>query len=37
MRVLLVGGGGREHAIGEALVRGGAELYVVSKHKTSAW
>ena len=33
MRVLLVGGGGREHAIGEALVRGGAELYVVSKHK----
>ncbi|WP_099211751.1 phosphoribosylamine--glycine ligase [Thermococcus henrietii] len=33
MKVLLVGGGGREHAIGEALVRGGAELYVVSKHK----
>ncbi|WP_297513004.1 phosphoribosylamine--glycine ligase [Thermococcus sp.] len=33
MRVLLVGGGGREHAIGETLVRGGAELYVVSKHK----
>ena len=33
MRVLLVGGGGREHAIGEALVRGGAELYVISKHK----
>ncbi|AEC51856.1 phosphoribosylamine--glycine ligase [Pyrococcus sp. NA2] len=33
MRVLLVGGGGREHAIGEALVKGGAELYVVSKHK----
>ncbi len=33
MRILLVGGGGREHAIGEALVRGGAELYVVSKHK----
>jgi len=33
MRVLLVGGGGREHAIGEALVRGGAELYVVSKHR----
>ncbi|NJE11183.1 phosphoribosylamine--glycine ligase [Thermococcus sp. MAR1] len=33
MRVLLVGGGGREHAIGNALVRGGAELYVVSKHR----
>ncbi|NJE54072.1 phosphoribosylamine--glycine ligase [Thermococcus sp. 21S9] len=33
MRVLLVGGGGREHAIGETLVRGGAELYVVSKHR----
>ncbi|WP_456423409.1 phosphoribosylamine--glycine ligase [Thermococcus sp.] len=33
MRFLLVGGGGREHAIGEALVRGGAELYVVSKHR----
>ena len=33
MRVLLVGGGGREHAIGEALVRGGAELYVVSRHQ----
>ncbi|ASJ08407.1 phosphoribosylamine--glycine ligase [Thermococcus siculi] len=33
MRILLVGGGGREHAIGEALVRGGAELYVVSKHR----
>ena len=34
VRILLVGGGGREHAIGEALVKGGAELYVVSKHKT---
>ncbi|AAL80546.1 phosphoribosylamine-glycine ligase [Pyrococcus furiosus DSM 3638] len=33
VKVLLVGGGGREHAIGEALVKGGAELYVVSKHK----
>jgi phosphoribosylamine--glycine ligase len=33
MRILLVGGGGREHAIGEALVSAGAELYVVSKHK----
>ncbi|WP_297062992.1 phosphoribosylamine--glycine ligase [Thermococcus sp.] len=33
MRVLLVGGGGREHAIGEVLVRSGAELYVVSNHK----
>lgn len=33
MRVLLVGGGGRENAIGEALVRAGAELYVVSKHR----
>ncbi|WP_297509304.1 phosphoribosylamine--glycine ligase [Thermococcus sp.] len=33
MRILLVGGGGREHAIGEALVRGGAELYVVSGHR----
>lgn len=32
MRVLLVGAGGRESAIGEALVRGGAELYVVAKH-----
>ncbi len=33
MKVLLVGGGGRENAIGEALVRSGAELYVVSRHK----
>ncbi|MCD6524795.1 MAG: phosphoribosylamine--glycine ligase [Thermococcus sp.] len=33
MKVLLVGGGGREHVIGEALVRSGAELYVVSKHR----
>ncbi|ASJ11622.1 phosphoribosylamine--glycine ligase [Thermococcus thioreducens] len=33
MKVLLVGGGGRENAIGEALVRSGAELYVISKHR----
>ncbi|WP_148883757.1 phosphoribosylamine--glycine ligase [Thermococcus aciditolerans] len=33
MKVLLVGGGGRENAIGEALVRSGAELYVVSRHR----
>ena len=33
MKVLLVGGGGRENAIGETLVRSGAELYVVSKHR----
>ncbi|ANF22678.1 phosphoribosylamine--glycine ligase [Thermococcus piezophilus] len=32
MKVLLVGGGGRENAIGEALVMAGAELYVVSRH-----
>ncbi|NJE85568.1 phosphoribosylamine--glycine ligase [Thermococcus sp. CX2] len=33
MRVLLIGGGGRENAIGEALVNAGAELYVISKHR----
>ncbi|WP_297421021.1 phosphoribosylamine--glycine ligase [Thermococcus sp.] len=33
MRILLVGGSGREHAIGEALARGGAKLYVVAKHR----
>ncbi len=33
MKILLVGGGGREHAIGEALVKAGAELYVVSRHR----
>ncbi|AIF68558.1 phosphoribosylamine--glycine ligase [Palaeococcus pacificus DY20341] len=32
MKVLLVGGGGRENAIAEALVKSGAELYVVAKH-----
>ncbi|MDK2854676.1 MAG: phosphoribosylamine---glycine ligase [Thermococcaceae archaeon] len=32
MRVLLVGAGGRENAIAEALSRD-AELYVVAKHK----
>ncbi|WP_297435317.1 phosphoribosylamine--glycine ligase [Thermococcus sp.] len=32
MKVLLVGGGGRENAIVEALVNGGAELYVVARH-----
>lgn len=33
MRVLLVGGGGREHAIAEALARGGAELYAVMRNR----
>ncbi|NJF25559.1 phosphoribosylamine--glycine ligase [Thermococcus sp. Bubb.Bath] len=33
MKILIVGGGGREHAIGDALVSAGAELYVVSKHR----
>ncbi|WP_209477601.1 phosphoribosylamine--glycine ligase [Thermococcus stetteri] len=32
MRVLLVGAGGREHAIAEALAEG-AELYVIGKHR----
>ena len=32
MKVLLVGAGGRESAIAEALVNSGAKLYVVSKH-----
>ena len=32
MKVLLVGAGGRESAIAEALVKSGAELYVVAKH-----
>ena len=30
MKVLLLGGGAREHAIGEALVKGGAELFVIA-------
>lgn len=33
MRVLLVGGGGREHAIAEALTRGGAELYALMRNR----
>ncbi|WP_324736705.1 phosphoribosylamine--glycine ligase [Thermococcus sp. SY098] len=32
MKVLLVGAGGRESAISEALVKSGAKLYVVAKH-----
>jgi len=33
MRVLAVGGGGREHAIVKALVKGGAEVYAVMKNR----
>lgn len=33
MKVLLVGGGAREHAMGAALRRNGAELHVVMKHQ----
>ncbi len=32
-KVLLVGSGGREHAIGDALKRGGAKIYAVMPHK----
>ena len=31
--VLVVGGGGREHAIVEALVRGGADIYAAMKNR----
>ncbi len=32
-KVLLIGSGGREHAIARALARGGAKIYAVMKHK----
>ncbi len=32
-KVLLIGAGGREHAIGKALKEGGAKIYAVMKHK----
>lgn len=32
VRVLLIGGGAREHALAEALVAGGAELFCISPH-----
>ncbi|AGB05267.1 phosphoribosylamine--glycine ligase [Aciduliprofundum sp. MAR08-339] len=32
-KVLLIGSGGREHAIARALTRGGAKIYAVMKHK----
>jgi phosphoribosylamine--glycine ligase len=33
MKVLCVGGGGREHAIVKALERSGAEIYAVMKNR----
>ena len=32
-KVLLVGGGAREHAMGRAIAEGGAELYAVMKNR----